>query len=355
MPGLRITRCVRPPFIRRVKIGPSWPKVAARPVALLHGLRLALTRRYDAVHSHEEGGAHRHPDRVAAARAAPVRHALEPAAADRELRILEPRVALAPAGRPRTPDDPPLAGRHRDLPELEDTVQAVDPDVPTVLIENAPGSGDRPTPGTGDAVRAGARPGAGRAGRACTPGRSRRIRGSTCCTTAMRACVAPAARREAGARGRRRRRRSRPRAPSVQALGLGQAVIFTGQRPAEDIPAYLDAATVLVSPRSTGTNTPLKIYQYLRSGRPIVATRLRTHTQVLSDDTAFLAEPTPDGVCGRDSRGADPARPRRRDRRARAQRSPRRNTATRRSSPRRSRPSALLVDRSRPEAAGGVA
>jgi glycosyltransferase involved in cell wall biosynthesis len=43
-----------------------------------------------------------------------------------------------------------------------------------------------------------------------------------------------------------------------------------------------------VSPRSRGTNTPLKIYQYLRSGKPIVATRLLTHTQVLSDDTAFL-------------------------------------------------------------------
>ena len=35
---------------------------------------------------------------------------------------------------------------------------------------------------------------------------------------------------------------------------------------------------MLVSPRSRGTNTPLKIYQYLRSGRPIVATRLLTHT-----------------------------------------------------------------------------
>jgi glycosyltransferase involved in cell wall biosynthesis len=50
---------------------------------------------------------------------------------------------------------------------------------------------------------------------------------------------------------------------------------------------------VLASPRSSGTNTPLKIYQYLRSGRPIVATRLRTHTQVLADETAFLADPTP--------------------------------------------------------------
>ena len=79
----------------------------------------------------------------------------------------------------------------------------------------------------------------------------------------------------------------------MQELGLADAVIFTGQRPPEDVPAYLDAATLLVSPRSTGTNTPLKIYQYLRSGRPIIATRLRTHTQVLSEETAFLAAPNP--------------------------------------------------------------
>ena len=51
---------------------------------------------------------------------------------------------------------------------------------------------------------------------------------------------------------------------------------------------------MLVSPRSTGTNTPLKIYQYLRSGRVIVATRLLTHTQVLSDDVAILTDPTPE-------------------------------------------------------------
>ena len=80
----------------------------------------------------------------------------------------------------------------------------------------------------------------------------------------------------------------------VRKLGIEGAVIFTGQRPAEEIPAYLDAATVLASPRSTGTNTPLKIYQYLRSGRAIVATRLLTHTQVLSDDISILADPTPE-------------------------------------------------------------
>jgi glycosyltransferase involved in cell wall biosynthesis len=79
---------------------------------------------------------------------------------------------------------------------------------------------------------------------------------------------------------------------NAAAAGLAGATIFAGQRPAEEIPAFLDAADVLVSPRSLGTNTPLKIYQYLRSGRPIVATRLLTHTQVLDDDVAILAEPT---------------------------------------------------------------
>lgn len=79
------------------------------------------------------------------------------------------------------------------------------------------------------------------------------------------------------------------------AAGIGAATLFAGQRPAEEIPAFLDAADVLVSPRSVGINTPLKIYQYLRSGRPIVATRLLTHTQVLDDEVAFLTTDTPEG------------------------------------------------------------
>jgi glycosyltransferase involved in cell wall biosynthesis len=78
-------------------------------------------------------------------------------------------------------------------------------------------------------------------------------------------------------------------------LGIADAVVFAGQRPAPEIPLFLRMADVLVSPRSTGTNTPLKIYQYLRSGTAIVATRLLTHTQVLNDDVAVLTPPTPEG------------------------------------------------------------
>jgi glycosyltransferase involved in cell wall biosynthesis len=74
--------------------------------------------------------------------------------------------------------------------------------------------------------------------------------------------------------------------------GVEGVTIFAGEQPASEIPAYLLAADVLVSPRSRGTNTPLKIYQYLRAGKAIVATRLLTHTQVLNDDTAILTGAT---------------------------------------------------------------
>src|SRR5581483_10726601 len=74
--------------------------------------------------------------------------------------------------------------------------------------------------------------------------------------------------------------------------GAEDVTMFVGERPASEIPSFLLAADALVSPRSRGTNTPLKIYQYLRSGKPIVATRLLTHTQVLDDDTAMLTDAT---------------------------------------------------------------
>jgi glycosyltransferase involved in cell wall biosynthesis len=87
--------------------------------------------------------------------------------------------------------------------------------------------------------------------------------------------------------------------------------VFAGERPAPEIPAYLLAADVLTSPRSRGTNTPLKIYQYLRSGKPIVATRLLTHTQVLGDQTAILTAATPEDFAGGILAAlADPARAR---------------------------------------------
>lgn len=78
--------------------------------------------------------------------------------------------------------------------------------------------------------------------------------------------------------------------------GAGDRVIFAGTVPPGDVDPHFDIAAVLVSPRITGTNTPLKIYSYLRSGVPIVATRVLSHTQVLTDDLAVLVEPRPEAL-----------------------------------------------------------
>ncbi|MGH7599229.1 MAG: glycosyltransferase, partial [bacterium] len=74
----------------------------------------------------------------------------------------------------------------------------------------------------------------------------------------------------------------------AERLGVSGKFIFTGQRPPEEIPLFMRLADLLVSPRVAGNNTPLKIYSYLRSGIPIVATDHLTHTQVLSAEVSVL-------------------------------------------------------------------
>lgn len=77
----------------------------------------------------------------------------------------------------------------------------------------------------------------------------------------------------------------------VEQLGLASQFCFTGIRPPDEIPIAIEASDVLISPRISGTNTPLKIYAYLQSGKPIIATNLYTHTQILTSEVALLVEP----------------------------------------------------------------
>jgi len=79
-------------------------------------------------------------------------------------------------------------------------------------------------------------------------------------------------------------------------LGISSRVHFLGQRPISALEGLFRRADVLVSPRLKGLNTPMKIYSYLDSGTAVLATRLRTHTQVLDDRTAYLVEPDPEAL-----------------------------------------------------------
>jgi glycosyltransferase involved in cell wall biosynthesis len=287
MPGLRVFRSMRPPFVRGVKIGPSFAKLPLDALLSLTALRRALSGQYDAIHSHEEGGL------IGIALSAMLRiphlydmHSSLPQqltnfAFSRSTFVRRVFLAIERLMIRRSQAVIVIC------PSLEETVRDIDPAARVVLIENAPGSSeDHATPGEAARIRSryGLRP--------ATPlvlytGTFEAYQGLDLLFAAM--ALVKTARPDARlllAGGKPDQvRQARKQAESA---GIGDVTVFAGEQPAGDIPAYLLAADVLVSPRSRGTNTPLKIYQYLRSGRPIIATRLLTHTQVLSDETAIL-------------------------------------------------------------------
>jgi len=82
----------------------------------------------------------------------------------------------------------------------------------------------------------------------------------------------------------------------AERLGLGARAIFAGHVPPDETPPYFALADALVSPRRTGTNTPMKIYTYMAAQKPIVATSLPTHTQVLDETSAVLVAPTAEAI-----------------------------------------------------------
>ncbi|HYT67734.1 MAG TPA: glycosyltransferase family 4 protein [Vicinamibacterales bacterium] len=309
LPGLRVFRCARPPLMNGIGIGPSWKKIPLDFALLATACRRAMSGKYDAVHSHEEGSFFG----VVLAGILGLPHLYDMHSslpqqltnfAYSKSRLLTAFFGVMERF---------VVRRSRVVivicPQLEDVVRGIDTTVPSVLIENAPGSGDAPTLGSGLEIRTnlGLVP--------SVPvilytGTFEAYQGLDLLFASMKHVLAtrPDARLVlAGGRPDQIENARRQAA----AAAIADATIFVGQRPADEIPAYLDAADVLVSPRSLGTNTPLKIYQYLRSGRPIVATRLLTHTQVLTDDVAFLTEATPEGFgAGILSAVADPERAR---------------------------------------------
>jgi len=75
--------------------------------------------------------------------------------------------------------------------------------------------------------------------------------------------------------------------------GLEKQVSFLGLRPISLLQYYLEQADILISPRIKGVNTPLKIYSYMLAGKPVIATAIQSHTQVLDETCACLVEPEP--------------------------------------------------------------
>ena len=293
MPGLRIYRCSRPPFVRGVRIGPSAAKIVLDVTLAFTAARLAHAGRYDAVHSHEEAGLLGLV--LAAWLDVPHLYDMHSSLPQQLRNFGYDRSGPDPAAvrARRDPDDHPVARHHHDLP-------------------GAAGHGSgarRRRPRVADRERDGRRPRRRRAG----PEEELRARYGigarqpvVLYTGTFEAyqgldllieATATLGRTHPDARvlvvGGTPTQVARAR----RHAGSGASnLLFTGQRPATEIPGFVAACDILVSPRTSGTNTPLKIYSYLRSGRPIVATRLRTHTQVLDSETALLVPPRADAL-----------------------------------------------------------
>jgi glycosyltransferase involved in cell wall biosynthesis len=287
LPNLIIYRAWRPPFVSRVRIGPSLTKLLLDGLMLLTIGRRALTTKYDAIHSHEEMG-------------------LVGVWLSRVLRI--PHVYDMHSSLPQQLSNFKYSGssvlrkgfewaEHRMVfgsdvviticQELQNTVESMGAGGRALLIENMMGGDVEEPPSLGVADVRRRWNVAANAPIILYTGTFESYQGVDLLIEAS----AIVARSHPHARvlvvGGEPAQVEAARAHAA-AIGAADLLIFAGQQPAREIPAFVQACDVLVSPRRRGTNTPLKIYSYLRSGKPIVATDLLTHTQVLSPAVARL-------------------------------------------------------------------
>jgi glycosyltransferase involved in cell wall biosynthesis len=75
-----------------------------------------------------------------------------------------------------------------------------------------------------------------------------------------------------------------------------ERVRVLSRQPRNRMAAFTELASILVSPRNHGGNFPLKIFDYLAAGKPIVATDVPAHRAVLNDSLALLVRPSADAM-----------------------------------------------------------
>ncbi len=293
MSGLRIYRAPRVPGVRSIRIGPSLPKIPLDVMVFFSALRRLLARRYDLLDCHEEAGLMG----VILSRLFGV-----PTVYDMHSSLPE-QLANFRFSRSRLlrrlfdlGERWCIRGSHAVIvicPYLQEVVGRVDPNRRCFLIENSPLAESGEPAGDEDVVDLRRTLGLEDAKVILYTGTFEAYQGFELLLDAVQKVVQQDSSAHLLMVG------GHPeQVQEVESLARGKGlegkVTFTGQRPPEEMTLYLSAGDILVSPRSSGTNTPLKIYSYLRAGKPIVATRLLTHTQVLNDDVAVLTEPYPE-------------------------------------------------------------
>lgn len=287
--GLRIVRAPRPPGVRDVRIGPSLAKLALDLPLARTAWRLARSGDYDLVHTHEEAGwlGARMRDRLGLPHLYDMHSSLPLQFRNFGRWNLRPVVRAFEGAERRT-----LAGSDAVIAICEalgERAREVGYEGPLEVIENTL---DLPPPADaearGKALRA--ELGLGSAPLVAYTGTLERYQGIELVLGAAE--VVHARRPEVrfllvgGTAGE-----SGALVQEAESRGLGGVVVARPAVPPEEVHSVHRAADILITTRTRGTNTPLKLYQYLRAGRPIVATDIPSHTQVLGPESARLAPP----------------------------------------------------------------
>ena len=82
----------------------------------------------------------------------------------------------------------------------------------------------------------------------------------------------------------------------INELNLEEKIVFTGVVPYEEVPKYINASDVCVSPFIRERNmriglSPLKIYEYAACGKPIVSSRIPNLEFIEENNAGILVEP----------------------------------------------------------------
>lgn len=308
--GLRIFRTAGVPGIRSVRIGPSFAKVPLDALVFASSVRRLVSERYDLLDCHEEAG----PMGVVLSRlfelptlydmhsSLPEQLANFRYSGSRLLRWLFDRVERFTVRR--------SDGVIVICPYLRDVVAGIDEAKPCFLIENSPLAESSEEISEEETRRLRAELGLTGAFVVLYTGTFEAYQGLPLLYEAFPRVAAEVPEAKLVLVGGSPEQ-VRSAEEEARGHGLSERVVLTGQKPPSTMPRYLALGDVLVSPRSLGKNTPLKIYSYLSSGKPIVATRLLTHTQVLDDEVAVLTEPAPESFAeGLLTLHADPERAR---------------------------------------------
>lgn len=82
-------------------------------------------------------------------------------------------------------------------------------------------------------------------------------------------------------------------AEKVSARGLSASFLFTGQVPYSEVPLYIGATELCVAPflADRGDASPLKLFDYLACGRPVVASNIRPLHDLLSRAQGIASVP----------------------------------------------------------------